>query len=73
MKEKIEDVIVNEINPKLALHGGGCELVSCEEGVVTVRLTGGCCGCPGRQMTLMGAIVPMLRAKVDGIKDVRLG
>jgi Fe-S cluster biogenesis protein NfuA len=72
MKEVVEQVIREDLNPKLAMHGGGCELVSCEDGVVTLRLVGGCSGCPGRQMTLMGAIVPVLRAKVQGLKDVQL-
>lgn len=72
MMKKVSDVIENEINPQLKLHGGGCKVVKVESGIVTIELSGGCAGCPGRQMTLLNSIAPVLKAKVPGIKNVVL-
>ena len=73
MIELIKEVIEKDINPYLELHAGGCELVSVEEGIVTLRLFGGCSGCPSSQITLFNGIVPILTEKVPGVKDVVLG
>lgn len=73
MENKIREVIEKDINPGLASHGGGCELLSYKNGVVTVRLSGGCAGCPGRQMTLLNGIAPILKKKVPEVKEIILG
>ena len=73
MIEEIKKVIEEEINPQLELHSGGCELLNVEDGIVTLRLYGGCSGCPSSQLTLFNGIVPLLRDKFPDIKDVVLG
>lgn len=73
MIEQIKEVIENEINPMLQLHQGGCELLDVEDGVVILRLFGGCSGCPSSQITLFNGIVPVLKERVPEIKDVILG
>jgi Fe-S cluster biogenesis protein NfuA len=72
MIELIKKVIEEDINPQLELHAGGCELVDVEEGIVTLRLFGGCSGCPSSQITLFNGIVPILKEKVPGVEDVVL-
>ena len=74
MEAKIREIIEKKINPQLAMHGGSCQLVEIsEEGVVTVRLGGGCVGCPSRNMTLLGGITPVLKEGVPEITKVVLG
>lgn len=73
MIQQIKDVIESEINPQLELHAGGCELVDYDDGIVTLRLYGGCSGCPSSQITLFNGIVPILREKFPEIRDVILG
>jgi Fe-S cluster biogenesis protein NfuA len=73
MIEEIKEVIESEINPQLALHSGGCELLDVDDGVVTIRLFGGCSGCPSSHITLFNGIVPILKEKFPEIKDVMLG
>lgn len=71
MREEIEKVLKEEVVPMLSTHGGGVELVDVtEEGVVKVKLTGGCCGCPSAQMTLTGVIEQAIKAKVPQVKRV---
>ena len=73
MIEKIKEVIEKEINPQLELHAGGCELVDVDDGIVTIRLYGGCQGCPSSHLTLFNGIVPVLKENIPEIKDVVLG
>jgi len=72
MVEKIKEVIKKEINPQLELHAGGCEFVSFDDGVVVIRLYGGCSGCPSSQITLFNGIVPILKSRIPDIQDVVL-
>lgn len=73
MVEKIKEIIEAEVNPMLQLHQGGCELLDVEDGVVTLRLYGGCSGCPSSQITLFNGIVPILKERIPEIKDIVLG
>ncbi|MCK4245380.1 MAG: NifU family protein, partial [Candidatus Omnitrophica bacterium] len=51
--------------------GGDVELVEvADEGVVRVRLTGGCAGCPAAQMTLVGVVENAIKSKVPQVKKV---
>ena len=46
MKEKIEAAL-DKVRPQLRMDGGDVKLVSVgEDGVVKVKLTGACGGCP---------------------------
>ena len=70
MFEEIEEVVETEINPQLAMHGGGCEVIDFTEGVLTIRLLGGCAGCPASRMTLLNGIVPILQEHFSTIRSV---
>jgi len=73
MHEKVEKVLNEEVKPMLATHGGSIELVEVtEDGVVRVRLQGGCAGCPGAQMTLGSIVQSTLKAKVPEVNKVEL-
>ncbi|NOZ64820.1 MAG: NifU family protein [Caldiserica bacterium] len=73
MKEKVEKVMEEEVRPVLRMHGGDVEVVEItEEGVVKVKLTGGCAGCPFSMMTTVGVIESALKAKIPEVKGVEL-
>ena len=70
-KEEVEKVLNEDVSPILQSHGGGVELVEVtEDMVVRVKLTGGCCGCPGARMTITGIVEKALKDKVPGVKGV---
>jgi Fe-S cluster biogenesis protein NfuA len=70
MKEKVQEAI-NIVRPNLQADGGDVELVDVsEDGVVKVRLTGACHGCPMSQMTLKIGIEKIIKQQVPGIKEV---
>lgn len=69
MKEKIE-LALDKIRPALQADGGDVELVDVEDGVVKVKLTGACGGCPMSQMTLKMGIEKALKKDIPDIKEV---
>lgn len=69
MKEKVEQAL-DKIRPALRADGGDVELVDVEDGVVKVKLTGACGGCPMSQMTLKMGIERALKKDLPDIKEV---
>jgi len=70
LKEDVEKAL-DAIRPSLAGHGGGVDLVDVsEDGVVQVRLTGACGGCPMSQMTLKMGVEAGLKDMVPEVKEV---
>jgi Fe-S cluster biogenesis protein NfuA len=70
LKEKIEDAL-NKVRPALQADGGDVELVDVDEdGVVKVKLTGACGGCPMSQMTLKMGIEKTLKQSVPEVERV---
>ncbi|MCK4326281.1 NifU family protein [bacterium] len=71
MQEEIEKVLSEQVRPMLATHGGDVELVEvADNGLVKVKLTGGCSGCPAAQMTLAGVVESAIKSKVPQVKKV---
>ncbi|MCK4462945.1 MAG: NifU family protein [Candidatus Omnitrophica bacterium] len=70
MKEKVESAL-NKIRPMLQADGGNIELVEVTpDGLVKVKLTGACRGCPMSQMTLKMGIEQAIKKEVPQIKEV---
>ena len=69
MREKVEAAL-DGIRPALLADGGNVELVNVEEGVVTVKLTGACGGCPMSTMILRHGIERVLREQLPEVKEV---
>ncbi len=70
MKERVEEAM-KSIRPLLQADGGDVELVEVtEDGVVKVRLTGACGGCPMSQITLSRGIEVRLKAVVPEVTRV---
>jgi Fe-S cluster biogenesis protein NfuA len=69
MREKIE-IALKQIRPALLADGGDVQLIDVKDGVVKVKLTGACSGCPMASMTLKSGIERVLKEKVPGVKEV---
>ncbi|MCB2227385.1 MAG: NifU family protein [Desulfarculaceae bacterium] len=70
MKEQVEQAL-DKIRPALMRDGGNVELVDVtDDGVVKVKLTGACGGCPMSQMTLKMGIEKVVKQAVPEIKSV---
>lgn len=70
MKEKVEQAL-GEIRPALQADGGDVELVDVTpDGIVKVKLTGACHGCPMAEMTLRQGIETHLKERVPEVTSV---
>lgn len=62
--------VIDELRPALQSDGGDVELISVEDGVVTVELTGACIGCPMSTMTLKMGLEREIRKAVPEVLEV---
>ena len=69
MREKVEAALA-QVRPALLADGGDVQLVEVKEGVVTVRLTGACGGCPMASMTLRHGIERVLKENIPEVREV---
>lgn len=70
MREAVAQAI-QDVRPSLQADGGDIELIDVnDEGLVTVRLTGACNGCPMSQYTLKMGVEKYLKEKVPGVTAV---
>jgi Fe-S cluster biogenesis protein NfuA len=69
VKEKVEAVL-QEIQPSLQADGGNIELIDVTDGVVKVKLTGACAGCPMSRMTLQWGVERVLKQKIPEVVRV---
>lgn len=66
MKEEVEKTL-QEIKPYLQADGGNIELIDVKDGVVKVKLSGACAGCPMSKMTLQWGVERTLKKKIPGV------
>ncbi len=70
LNEKVEKSL-DKVRSSLIADGGNVELVDVsDDGVVKVRLTGACAGCPMSTMTLKMGIEKVLKQDIPEIKSV---
>ncbi len=70
LRESVETAL-DEIRPALQADGGDVELVEVSDsGVVTVKLTGACHGCPMGMQTLKMGIEAHLKKTVPQVTEV---
>jgi Fe-S cluster biogenesis protein NfuA len=70
LEEKVK-IALNNVRPSLQADGGDVEFVTMsDDGVVSLRLTGACGGCPMAQQTLKMGIENYLRQEVPEVTSV---
>lgn len=70
MKERVQEAL-NKMRPSLQADGGDVELVDVgDDGIVKLKLTGACRGCPMSQMTLKMGIERFLKKEIPEVKEV---
>jgi Fe/S biogenesis protein NfuA len=68
--DRVEQVITEQVNPAIASHGGGAELVSVDGTIAYLRLFGGCQGCGLAQVTLKQGIERILLESIPELSQV---
>ncbi|HQG12838.1 MAG: Fe/S biogenesis protein NfuA [bacterium ADurb.Bin270] len=73
-RNAVEKVLDDKVRPKLAMDGGGVELVDVrDDNTVVVKLVGACGCCPFSQMTLKAGVEAELKAAFPELKAVVTG
>jgi Fe/S biogenesis protein NfuA len=73
LADRVQQVLVEQVNPAIAAHGGAAELVSVDEDTAYLRLMGGCQGCGMAKVTLSQGIERILMESIPelvGVVDV---
>ena len=70
--EKAEALADALIRPTLNRDNGDINIVSLQNGVLTMEFTGHCAGCPYAQNTLQNVIVKTIRRHMPQISEVKL-
>jgi Fe-S cluster biogenesis protein NfuA len=68
LKDRVAQVIAEEVGPALDLDGTAIEVIGVDGGVVQVRLSGACAGCPSSVMTLIMGLEHELRQRVPEVE-----
>ena len=72
MLKRIEAVLEEKVRPSLLAHEGNVQVLEFENGVLKIRLTGQCSGCPSAQLTTEELIAKEIKEEVPEVKDVVL-
>jgi Fe/S biogenesis protein NfuA len=68
--DRVQQVIKEQVNPAIAAHGGGAELISVDGTIAYLRLFGGCQGCGLAQVTLKQGIERILLESIPELSQV---
>lgn len=68
--DRVQQVLTEQVNPAIASHGGGAELVSVDGTIAYLRLYGGCQGCGLAQVTLKQGIERILLESIPELTQV---
>ncbi len=68
--EKLQQVIDEQINPALALHGGFVQLLDVKGSTAYIELGGGCKGCGMVDVTLKQGIEVMIKQNIPEITEI---
>ncbi|KAJ6871844.1 nifU-like protein 1 [Populus alba x Populus x berolinensis] len=66
------DLVLEEVRPYLISDGGNVDVVSVEDGVITLKLQGACGNCASSETTMKMGIERVLKEKFgDAVQDIR--
>lgn len=68
--DRVQQVIASQVNPAIASHGGGAELISIDGTIAYLRLFGGCQGCGLAQVTLKQGIERIILESIPELSQV---
>lgn len=70
LADRVKHVIVQQINPSIAGHGGAVTLVDVRDEVVYLEMQGGCQGCGMAAVTLAQGIRRILMESLPEIREI---
>ncbi len=68
--QAILQILEEEVNPQIAMHGGWADLVAFEDGTAYLRMSGGCQGCGLAKVTLSQGIAVAIQDAIPDVRDI---
>jgi Fe/S biogenesis protein NfuA len=68
--QKILEILEQDVNPQIAMHGGWADLVAFENGTAYVRMSGGCQGCGLAKVTLSQGIAVAIQDAIPEVLEI---
>lgn len=68
--QKIQELLKNDINPAIGMHGGFAELLDVKDNIVYLKMGGGCQGCASSALTLRQGIETKIKELLPEIVAV---
>ncbi len=68
LRDRVSHALKTQVAPALDLDGSGIEVVTIEDGIASVRLSGACAGCPATIRTIIGELEQELRLYVPEVE-----
>jgi len=72
IKNEIQKILEEKVNPILSGHFGGAVLASYEDNVAAVRMTGACAACPSARFTIEEIVKNIVMENCEDVRDVVL-
>ncbi len=70
LKERVQKLLDESVNPAVAMHGGQVELLDVKDSTVYIRMGGGCQGCGMADVTLKQGIERLIFEEVPEVTEV---
>lgn len=70
LRQQVQKVIEDEINPSVASHGGYIELLDVKNNDIFIKMGGGCQGCASSTYTLKQGVEQLLRKNIPNIGSI---
>jgi Fe/S biogenesis protein NfuA len=67
IKQRVQSILDQEINPAVAAHGGWVELIDVKRNEVFIRMGGGCVGCGMADVTLKQGVEKTIRQAIPEV------
>ena len=67
LRQRVQRVLDEQVNPVIAGHGGGVEILDVKDNVLYLQMRGGCQGCGLKDMTLQNGVEAAVRDEVPEI------
>ncbi len=68
LRQRVARVVGEEVAPALEMDGTAVEVLDVSDGVVRVRLHGGCASCPGSVYAVVTGIEEELRKRIPEVR-----
>lgn len=70
IREKVQAVLEQEVNPGIAMHGGVIRLIDVDGSTVYIEMGGGCQGCGMASVTLKQGVERAIRDQVPEVGEI---